>query len=211
LEDIADTGHRHCRAALLSCLAYLNRYGAGEEVLEPDYGAPEGEADLERMLRVCASGEGIVNLHHTITFYILTAWQNAPFNGARYAPFGILAEWTGGKEEDGGETGLVSGLELPDKLPASYEEFSESFDPSSMEHTMSRLKGLLRRDPRRCTDWLFREYAGYYDPSSWDPHFYTSLYCALKLYMEEERLGEDASLMALHQALKYLASAVLKE
>ena len=208
MEDMADTGHPYRLASLFAYLMYLNRYGAGKEVLETDYGRPEEPLDIDETLRICSSGDGIVNLHHMITLYILLRWEKAPFNAGGYSPFGILLDWIGGKKKDRKDEESVAGLQPPENLPDEYGDFSGIFDLSDTGKTMGCLKGLMRRDPLETADWLFRKYTDHYHPSTWDPHFHTSLYCSLKLYTEVEAAGEEACLMALRQALNYLAGKV---
>jgi hypothetical protein len=58
------------------------------------------------------------------------------------------------------------------------------------------------------TNYLYRLFAEYYNPS-WNPHYYTGLYCALGLYKSDKIYDEKVKKMAVVQAVEYFVSNVL--
>ena len=67
----------------------------------------------------------------------------------------------------------------------TYEEFAKLFSFDDLDDTLAMVFMLLEIFPKQAVDWLFRFYAAHYTQENWDPHYYTSLYAALRLYLED--------------------------
>lgn len=102
MEDIVYLRHSCIETAILSYLMYLARYDCSDEVLNEDYGVLDHKPDYGVLLRKCTSGNGIVNLHHMITFFIFTIWEEAGFNREALVPYETLLDWIKDKELDEG-------------------------------------------------------------------------------------------------------------
>ena len=67
---------------------YLSRHNFSKEVLQQEYGQAESPLEYDAFLKLCASGDGVVNIHHTITFFISTEWEHTDFNESSSVPYG---------------------------------------------------------------------------------------------------------------------------
>ena len=208
MEDLLYLDHAHADSALLTYLMYLVRYEVNSDVLKEGYGALEGPLDYGALLKRCASGIGIVDIHHMITFYVATAWEGAAFNAKGAVPCRILLDWVGDKPVDEASEERVANAQYAGKLADTYEEFQQGFSFEKLDASIPYLFALLANRPKRTVDWLFRLYASYYAPDSWDPHYYTGLYSALRLYMGDKVQDPVACRMAVAQALAYFAEDV---
>jgi hypothetical protein len=47
-----------------------------------------------------------------------------------------------------------------------------------------------------------------YNPESWDSHYFTGLYSAIKIYLDDSFSDKSACKMAILQALYYFAAGV---
>jgi hypothetical protein len=208
MEDIVAVDHPATASAVLSYLMYLGRYGVDKRVLQEGYGQSEDPLDCAGFLRVCASGDGIVNLHHMITLYVATAWERATFNPDGAVPYALLQDWVGQKPLDRERYRRAASLELAGSLPDTYEAFSQRYSLREPDELLSCLFRMLDEMPRQAVDWLFRFYASHYAYGRWDPHYYTGLYAALRLYMGERIHDQVARRMALDQAVRYFAQGM---
>lgn len=208
VEDIISLNHPQADSALLSYIMYLCRYDAGKEMLQKEYGQAKNPLDYNVFLKLCASGDGIVNLHHMITFYIATEWENASFNKDGAVPYGILLNWAGEKKLDEERERRLAKLQYSGKLPKTYEEFSHQFSCDKLDDLLRCILQLLEERPKVAVDWLFRLYASCYTPEKWDPHYYTGLYAALGLYKSNKPFDKIASGMASEQAICYFAQGL---
>jgi hypothetical protein len=209
VEDLIYTNSRYRNAAVLSYLMYLARFDISESILkdvEEKTGSPE---DYGELLKRSASGAGIINLHHMITFYILMTWERVRFNKENASPFGILEDWIAGKEIDETRETFVKTSNFTERLPESYSEFSDKFSLKELDQSIGLVFELITEKPKSAYDWLIRCYAENYEPTRWNPHYYTSLYCALGLCLDEN-IEEFAGRMALDQAIRYYASRMKK-
>lgn len=195
--DLVLPGHRAAPTSLFSYLMYLGRFPVPGDLPTP---VKSAMLDLNSLLQTCASGEGIVNLHHMITLYLFLEWELTSFNRGRGLPFRILEEWVSEKTLDQERLERLEDMEIP-AAPNTYEEFSERFDLDQMEATVNLVISILESGVP-ATDWLFRVFSGYYRPEIWNPHYFTGLYCALGFYknMEIETLARR---MAVAQAVEY--------
>ncbi|MBD3305790.1 hypothetical protein GF339_05350 [candidate division KSB3 bacterium] len=210
-EDLLFTPHKDTNTALLSYLMYVSRFDISPKTWQEVKAQSKPLTQLETpsdLLKRAASGAGIVNLHHMITFYILTAWEEAAFNPERRVPYFLLIDWMAGKEIDQEREIAVAEMSPPPKLPEDYEAFEKRFSLEHLDDTLASVFALLDQFPDRTIDWLFRKYASLYDPETWNPHYYTSLYAALQLYLGEQLSDKVACRMAVDQALRYFADGL---
>ena len=208
VSDLVYADHPAAMVGLLSYVMCLARYEAPKGALEKDFGSPGERLDYGSFLKLCASGDGIVNLHHMITFYSATEWEKAPFNGAHAVPYGVLVDWIKGKKVDRAREKRVAKAAYSGPLPEDYEAFRNQFSFERLDESVAFIFRMLEEKPTATIDWLFRFYADLYSPDSWDEHWYTSLYSALELYLGDVATDEVACRMALDQALRYFADGV---
>lgn len=200
MEDLVSTGSVQAPRALFSYIVYLCRYPSPRPL-------PEGEEGDERsaLLRRCASGGGIENLHHMITFSVLTMWERSGHVPDGIRPMKVVEAWTTGKDVDGERrTRAQQARTAP--IPSSYDDFRSAFSLGDTEESMPLVYSLLEARPRDAVDWIFRAYASRYE-GEWNPHYYTSLYCALSLF-KDGRLEREACRMALEQAIAFFARSM---
>jgi hypothetical protein len=207
VRNVISADHPQCNTALLSYIMFLSRYSASKGELDRDYGQIEGAMDYDGFLRICASGTGIVDIHHTITFYVATEWEHATFNTARAVPYSLLLNWVGDKNLDKEREQRSAEAAYSGKLPDTYEEFADQFSFEDLDGLTPLLYKMLEKRPGKTIDWLFRLYSSYYN-HGWNPHYYTSLYSAINLYMGDKVRDIVACRMALEQALKYFAVGI---
>lgn len=209
MEDIVRTGHSAQASALLSYVMYLCRFSYPDDLLQAEEEAEKIPADFSRFIMYCASGDGIVNLHHTITLYLFMQWEKAEFNEETVVPYGILADWAGEKAFDTDRKDRVSPPAPPRIDPAdTYTEFEQEFSFDDLERSMLYLFANLEAQPDKAADFIFRLYTSRYGSlSGWDPHYITGLYSALGLFLNHETGDPAAPRMALDQAVRYFASA----
>lgn len=203
VEDIISVNHPETPTALLTIIMFLSRFQAGREVLKKNFGRAEDMPDENEFLKLCASGVDIYTLHHTITFFIYKEWERAAFNGNEPLPYQILFDWVGKKEPDRKLEKKMAEISYPERLPKTFEEFSENFHLDKLNDSLPLLFKLLDKEPERGVDWVFRHFASHYNPD-WDPHYYTGLYSAIRLYLSA-RFDKTACRMALYQAISYFA------
>ena len=207
VQDVIALDHPQADTALLSYIMYLSRHDFSKNVLEEGYGRAEENLDYDAFLKLCASGDDVLNMHHTITFYIITEWEHAIFNETRSVPYGLLSDWIGGKEIDRDRERRAVESRYTGKLPETYEEFSSQFSFENLNHSVPYLFKMLEQKPKETVDWLFRLYASHYT-RAWDPHYYTGLYSVLRLCMGDKIRDKVACRMALEQALHYFAEDI---
>lgn len=123
--------------------------------------------DYSEFLKLCASGSGIVEIHHTITFFIATEWEHASFNKDGAVPYSILLDWVSEKELDSERERRAAGYTYTGELPDTYEEFSHQFSFESprtrgSDTSIPCVFQMMEERPRQAVDWLFRLYASHY-------------------------------------------------
>lgn len=203
VEDIIYTDQADADTALLSYILYLCRFSHQENVLSEGFGADDS-LDCDDLLIRCASGEGIVNLHHMITFYTGTAWERSSLCPGGGVPWGLIEDWVGDKKTDQGRYDGMEEMAASGEAVETYEDFAERFTLDGIDESVSLLLSSLEQDPESAIDWIFRTYGSYYSPE-WDPHYITGLYCALELYLQTRERDRSATLMAIDQAVRYFA------
>jgi hypothetical protein len=208
VEDVISVDHPQVDSALLTYIMYLARYDASKDVLKKEYGQAESPMDYGAFLRLCASGTGLVEVHHTITFYIATEWEHARFNKDEAVPYGLLLDWVGEKELDKNRERRAANFTYSGDLPDTYEAFARQFSFEKLDDSIPCVFRMLEERPKKVVDWLFRLYASHHN-HGWDPHYYTSLYSALRLYTRDRIRDKVACLMALDQALHYFAGRTI--
>ncbi len=208
--DLIYTNHKYTYTGLLSFIMYLSRFQYGDKVLEEDSLSSQQGLDHEKFLAICASGGGIVNLHHMITFYITEAWQQSTLCPGKGVPWKLIRNWVGDKELDGERFDEMKSVEPYPNRIGSYEEFSQLFDLRQVDQSVRVLLSLLEKDPQRGIDWVFRLYTSYYT-ADWDPHYITGLYCAIQLHLGNGVSDKTASRMAIDQTVRYFAKGKLDE
>ena len=201
MKEIINSRSPAAETALLSYLSYLGRYDLPER-LEP--GKYQAEIEAAEELKKAASGEGIINLHHMITLYILRDWEEADFHQGDFpVPYGILQDWLAGKDVDEARLSRCQNWQAPDSVPDNYQEFYRRFSYSDPDNSSRLVISAVERDLPDALDWLFRLYAQDYNQPKWNPHFYTGLYAALML-QEDNLIDDSVGLkMALEQAIRY--------
>lgn len=95
MRDLVVEDSPHDTSAIFSYLMYLARYKYKEDV-HIQYDTNHFE-DIPQLTKICASGEGIVNLHHMITLAVYLLWEQDEVNGD-YIPYQNLLNWIGKKE-----------------------------------------------------------------------------------------------------------------
>ena len=160
--------------------------------------------DHNAALKHCAPGDGIVNLHHTITVCTAMEWEHAWFNEEEAVPCGVLLDWVSGKQVDQEREQRVARLECAGRVPDTCVEFSHQLFLEKPQAWLACVLQMLEETPKRAIGWLFRWYASHYAQDNWNPHRYTSLCSALRLHMGGTIHDEIASHMALEQGLRYL-------
>lgn len=210
VKDLIYTNSRYRNTAVLSYLMYLARFDISESILKDVEEKTESPEDYSEWLKRSASGDGIINLHHMITIYILMEWESAGFNDEKAAPYGILKDWIAGKEIDEKREAFVKQSTDRESLPESYSEFFDEFSINDLDESVRLVLHLVAEKPKNAYDWLIRFYAENYEPNRWNPHYYTSLYCAMGLYLDERVTDKIAGKMALDQAIRYYANGIKK-
>lgn len=204
MRDLVVENSPHDSTAVFSYLLYLSRFNYRDDV-HIQYDSNHFE-DVSKLVEICSSGEGIVNLHHMITLAVYLLWEEDDVNG-EYIPYHNFIDWIGNKEVDEKMKEKVAVMESAQNCPQTFEEFTDSFSLKQLDETLPVYFKVLEEDYQKAVDWIFRLYPEYYTPS-WDPHYFTSLYCALKLYKRDQSENKVSSKMAVYQALRYFAQRV---
>jgi hypothetical protein len=159
-------------------------------------------AELERQLLRATSGDGIVNLHHTITRYAIERMRPL-LNEAEYAH--MLACWIdflGDKEA----VPFTAPAAAP--APADDVSFSRSFAQRQMPPVLATLAGLLPAPEgrRQLGRYLIKGVCDQYQ-GSYNPHFLTGLGSALWV-VDHYRDRPALALNGLRQYLNYFFTSV---
>lgn len=160
-------------------------------------------AELDRQLLRASSGDGIVNLHHTITRYAIERMRPL-LSEAEYAH--MLSCWIdflGDKEA----TPFTAPAAVP--TPVDYASFSRSFAQRQTPPVLAALVGLLPTPEgrRRLGHYLIKGVCDQYQ-GSYNPHFLTGLGSALWVadhYHDRPALA----LNGLRQYLNYFFTSVV--
>lgn len=204
LRDLIVANSCHDTTSLFSYILYLSRFDYDEEVhIQYD---KDSFTNVSYLMKVCSSGEGIVNLHHMITLTMFLLWEKDNVNGD-YIPYHNFNNWIGNKEVDENQKEKVENIEKEINLPENYQEFENLFSFNNLEESLPIYYKLIEKDYTTALDWMFRLYTTYYNPK-WDPHYFTSLYSALQLFKLDNSKDKIPSKMAIYQALRYFSQRV---
>jgi len=204
MRDLVVEDSPHDATAIFSYLMYLARYNYKKDV-HVQYDTNHFE-DIPQLTKICASGEGIVNLHHMITLAVYLLWEKDEVNGD-YITYHNFLNWIGEKEVEEELLEKIEEMEAVKSNLLKYEEFKSSFSLKNLDETLPVYFNILEKDYKKAVDWMFRLYPNYYNPN-WDPHYFTSLYSALKLYKMDKTEDKTPSKMAIYQALRYFGQRV---
>jgi hypothetical protein len=205
LRDLMVENSRHDTNSLFSYILYLSRFDYDGEVhIQYD---KESFNNVSNLMEICSSGEGIVNLHHMITLTMYLLWEKDEINGD-YIPYHNFNNWIGTKNVDEKQKEKVLNMEKEIDLPENFLDFENIFSLKDLDASLPIYFKLLEDDYKAAVDWMFRLYTTYYNPK-WDPHYFTSLYSALKLYKLDKNEKKTPSKMAIYQALRYFAQRIV--
>lgn len=202
LEDIVAADHPAAGTSLFSYITFLCRLRGKTPNVRPE--SSNSRPDKVKLLRQAASGSSIVDIHHMITFYIYQVWEQSAWNSLPMLPWHLLSDWIGSKEIDNRRLKQAQADDC--EAPREYEQLRQLMSGRQKEKIVPATLSLLEISWQQTCDWLLRAYADYYTPD-WDPHYYTSLYAALRL-CRDDSIAADVSKMALIQALEYFLDNV---
>jgi hypothetical protein len=211
MRDLVNQHQDIAATAVLSCVMYLSRYSyQGKYNTKPQKRQKPSHKELENLGLKAASGRGIVNLHHMITYYTFLMLEDSSFYQA-VPPFSILENYFGSKTIDQKRLELAEELEEKNgenTVAENYQQFKENFSITNYKEQLAFLFYNLDENYKNTVSQLHRLFAEYYN-SNWDPHYYTGLYCALRLYKSNKINDHRIKKMAVIQAVKYFANNVL--
>ena len=190
--------------SIFSYIMYLSRFKYKDNI-DLQYNTDSFE-NISKLTEICASGEGIVNLHHMITLAIYLLWEKDEVNGD-FIPYKNFLNWIGEKEIDQKQKEKIENMVNVEANLKTYDDFEMSFTLENLKDSMPIYFNILEKDYIKAVDWMFRFYTNYYNPN-WDPHYFTSLYSALKLYKMDKTKNKTPSKMAIYQAIKYFSQRV---
>jgi|AntRauTorckE6833_2_1112554.scaffolds.fasta_scaffold01231_11 hypothetical protein len=204
MRDLVVENSRYDTNSIFSYIMYLSRFNYRNDV-HIQFDTDHFE-DISKLIEVCASGEGIINLHHMITLAVYLLWKKEENNGV-YIPYHNFLNWIGDKEVDKKQKEKIENMETREYNLGTYEEFENTFLLKNLDDTFPVYLNVLEKDYNKAVDWMFRLYTNYYNPN-WDPHYFTSLYSALKLFKIDKSENNIPSKMSIYQALSYFAQRV---
>ncbi|MDZ7672571.1 MAG: hypothetical protein U5K53_07055 [Halanaerobiales bacterium] len=204
MRDLVVENSRYDTNSIFSYIMYLSRFNYRNDV-HIQFDTDHFE-DISKLIEVCASGEGIINLHHMITLAVYLLWEKDENNGV-YIPYHNFLNWIGDKEVDKKQKEKIENMETREYNLGTYEEFENTFLLKNLDDTFPVYLNVLEKDYNKAVDWMFRLYTNYYKPN-WDPHYFTSLYSALKLYEMDKSENKTPSKMAVYQAIRYFAQRI---
>ena len=208
MRDIVSHHQDYSATAVLSYIMYLSRYSYQNKYNSEEKKRKKPAADSLKELGLrAASGNGIVNLHHMITYYTFFMLEDSSFY-QKLPPYSILENYFGTKKIDQKRLELAEKNRKETKITENYKQFKNNFSIENYQDKLNFLFYNLDKNYNSTVNYLHQLFAEYYNPN-WNPHYYTSLYCALGLYnsekIDESRIGK----MAVIQALEYFAANVL--
>jgi len=195
--------------AVLSYIMYLSRYSyQGKYNSNQENRRKLSQEELEDLGLKAASGSGIINLHHMITYYSFLMLEDSSFY-EELPPYTILENYFGGKKIEQNRLELAdSNNNAETKIAETYQQFKDSFSLTDYEDDLDFLFYNLDQNYKQTVSRLHRLFAEYYSPG-WNPHYYTGLYCALGLYESDKINNKKVKKMAVIQAVEYFAGNVL--
>jgi hypothetical protein len=143
-----------------------------------------------------------------ITYYTFFMLEDSSFY-QQIPPYRILENYFSSKNIDQKRLKLVdSKNKEKTQIAESYQQFKDNFSPANYKDKLDFLFYNLDQNYKETVNYLHRLFAEYYNPS-WNPHYYTGLYCALGLYKSEKINDNKVKKMAVIQAVEYFADNVL--
>lgn len=206
MQELVNSHHPAAETAIFSYLLYLGRYGVDASFSAQQYSL---ESLPDNAFRLASSGEGIANLHHMITLAVYKWWEKADFHDPDFPlPYKVFYQKRlAGKNISSDRMERVS-KSLNLEIPEDYSEFYRSFAYDDVEFTTRLVRAVFQEQPDVLWDWIIRLYAQDYDPESWNPHFYTGIYLALKIKEEDLTVDEIGAEMAIDQAVAYYINSM---
>ena len=195
--------------AVLSYVMYLSRYSYQNKYnSEQEKRKKLSQEELEDLGLKAASGSGIVNLHHMITYYTFFMLENSSFY-QELPPYTILENYFGSKNIDQKRLNFAdSNNKEKSQIADSYQHFKDNFSLTNNQEDLDFLFYNLDQNYKETVSHLHQLFAEYYTPG-WNPHYYTGLYCALGLYKSDKINDKKVKKMAVIQAIEYFVSNVL--
>lgn len=210
MKDLINHHNDLAATAVLSNIMYLSRYSyQGKYNSDHLKNQKPDQTDLEELGIKAASGSGIVNLHQMITYYTFFMMEDSNFYKTA-PPYSILEDYFGTKDIDQKRLTLVEEINEKDEanlIAENYQLFKNNFSLASYQDKLAFLFYNLDQNYKNTVNYLHHLYAEYYN-SSWNPHYYTSLYCALGLYKSDKVNDSYLKKMAVIQALEFFATNV---
>jgi hypothetical protein len=208
MRDIVNHHKDTAATAVLSYVMYLCRYNYQNKYNSNQEKREKPALDVMEDLGLKAvSGSGIINLHHMITYYTFFMLEDSSFY-KQLPPYSILTDYFGSKSIDQKRLKIVETNQAEVQIAENYQEFKSNFTLSNFQDDLAFLFHNLDNKFINTTNYLYRLFAEYYNPS-WNPHYYTGLYCALGLYKSDKINDEKVKKMAVVQAVEYFVSNVL--
>jgi hypothetical protein len=137
--------------------------------------AAPSEEGLEHHLERAVSGEGVVNLHHTITLY---AMERVAHLFRREEHDHMISRWISFMEGKKAELRAMDGQET--ETPVDYKQFYNSFSKLETKPVIASLRGMLGspQGRKRLGRFLIRGLCDLYQ-GNYNPHYVTGLGSAL--------------------------------
>jgi len=208
MRDIVSHSQNISATAILSYVMYLSRYSYQNKY---NSNQPErkdlSQTELEDLGLKAASGSGIVNLHHMITYYTFSMLEDVPFY-QQLPPYSILENYFGNKNIDQSRLKLTEVNNKKTEIAENYQQFKDNFSLENYQDNLSFLFSNLDTNYQETVNYLHSLFAEYYS-SGWNPHYYTGLYCALGIYKSDKISDQRVKKMAVIQAVEYFTNNVL--
>jgi hypothetical protein len=129
------------------------------------------DEDFDPYLLRATSGGGIVNLHHTITFYAIEKMKKLFSKEEYHHVISAWVDWMGDKEL---EQVSVHGPEA--ERPADYSRFYDMFSGLNSKSVFASLEGMIgsQKGRRQLGRFLIKGLCDQYQ-GKYDPHYLTGL------------------------------------
>lgn len=208
MRDLVNHHKDLAATAVLSYVMYLSRYSyQGEYNSDQKRRKKLAQEELDDLGLKAASGSGIVNLHHMITYYTFFMLEDSSFY-QQLPPYSILENYFGSKTVDQNRLKLADKNNAETKIAETYQQFKDNFSLTDYEDDLAFLFYNLDENYKETVSHLHQMFAEYYKPG-WNPHYYTSLYCGLGIYNSDKVSDPRIKKMAVIQAVEYFVSNLL--
>ena len=122
--------------------------------------------------------------------------------------YSILESYFGSKNIDQQRLDLADSNNDKANIADNYQQFKDDFSLENYKDNLDFLFYNLDQNYKQTVSHLHRLFAEYYS-SSWNPHYYTGLYCSLGIYSSDKINNRIIKKMAVIQAIEYFTSNVL--